>query len=195
MDLFDAQVIIASLEKRKIEILSLARKEIKEINGILFEDTLEDADLEKLQNIEAEILQAFDELQAIPEIFKHIVMWAIDVEGSNATEGLSDKLLSRIENIEGVLSENDPIAEKVIQICRASSFTDVDVGGGLGCWQVGLHLNENDATRLCSILQVELSQEIKANKIKITRKYTRPCLLGLLRDTEVEAFLKANPDI
>ncbi len=195
MNIFQAQLIIAPLEKRRIDIESRSLKSTKEINGILYENTLEDADLELLQNVEAEILQAFDELQSIPEIFNHIMMWNVEVEASYSHEGLTAKLLSRIENIEGVLSEEDPLAKKLFKIFNELSLKNMESSGGLGVWQLSVLLNTADANNLCQLLNKELSNEISAKKIILTRKYTRPFLEGLLSDDDVESFVAANPGL
>lgn len=140
----------------------------------------EDSEIRKqVEEVDRQIKRMFSYLCGIPEKFKHVVMWMVDVQAAStcgagdvqklmsqaADDGLehSDAIRRTVAKIGGELYEN------VSRTLERNGFRISDRGGGLSGWHVGVWCTSEDADRMVELIRREYKEEIENYVIALRR--------------------------
>lgn len=154
------------------------------------------------QRIQSQIRHMFSYLCAIPEKFKDIVMWMVDVQaistcpidGKELQKALdSSRTSDPVEAVRGIMTKvGGDLYKDVNQQLESRGFHISDRGGGKSGWHVGVWCTSEDADKLIAFVNEYYKVEIENYVIGLRRMPWSFGFKGLHFQDEIIEYARAH---
>jgi hypothetical protein len=190
-------------EDEKIRYVKLCLKK-HEIYGQMNEGIEESVRTDfhrQLQDIDNQIRRMFSYLCGIPDKFREVVMWMVDVQATSSSD-LDAAGLAAMTNVEGEEPEDvirsvvsqigGDLYKHVVNTLDRNGFKISDRGAGLSGWHVGVWCTSEDADRMIVLMRSEYKEELENYSIALRRMPWSFGFKGLHFQDEILAYAREH---